>query len=78
AWALEHVRGDRILATPRELEQIRSVYASYEGHFRHANSYRLQQRIRHRFPWLETALLPRASDHVTATQPLRIRWELAA
>ena len=36
--------------------QIRSVWASYEGHFRHASSYRLRARIHHRFPWLAQAV----------------------
>lgn len=34
------------------LENLRSTWASYAGHFRHANSWRLRQRIYDRFPWL--------------------------
>ena len=45
------------------IEQLRSTLASYHGHFNHANSYRLQQRIWHSFPWLtllfEYSLKPR-------------------
>jgi RNA-directed DNA polymerase len=39
-------------------EQIRSVWASYEGHFRHAASYRLRRRIHQRFPWLAQVTHP--------------------
>jgi RNA-directed DNA polymerase len=35
-----------------DTERLRSVWASYAGHFRHANSYRLTQRLKERFPWL--------------------------
>jgi RNA-directed DNA polymerase len=37
-------------------DQVRSVWASYEGHFRHAASYRLRHRIHARFPWLSQVL----------------------
>ncbi|MGE0803589.1 MAG: reverse transcriptase domain-containing protein [Lautropia sp.] len=37
----------------RNFTAARSVWASYEGHFRHANSWRLRRRIIARFPWLE-------------------------
>ncbi|MCI5227697.1 MAG: hypothetical protein D3918_13820, partial [Candidatus Electrothrix sp. AX2] len=40
----------RLLPEPRE--QLRSVLASYLGHFQHASHYRLVQRIFTRFPWL--------------------------
>lgn len=36
----------------RNFSSARSVWASYEGHFRHANSWRLRRRILARFPWL--------------------------
>jgi RNA-directed DNA polymerase len=35
------------------IEQLRATLASYHGHFKHANSYRLQQRLWQSFPWLE-------------------------
>lgn len=37
-------------------ELVRATWASYEGHFRHARSFRLRQRIHNRFPWLGQAL----------------------
>lgn len=46
-------RGD---FSPRARRRLRSVWASYEGHFRHASSWRLRQRIHARFPWLAEVL----------------------
>lgn len=34
------------------LDEVRSVYASYAGHFRHASTWRLLQNLFRRFPWL--------------------------
>lgn len=53
AWQREHVRDRHILATPSELRELRSVCASYGGHFRHADSYRLREAFRSRYPWLK-------------------------
>lgn len=39
-------------------DQVRAVWASYEGHFRHACSWRLRQRLHARFPWLSELLNP--------------------
>lgn len=59
-WERKYVAGGHIVrATPQELEHLRSVWESYAGHFHHANSYRLRQRLNQRFPWLATVLLPR-------------------
>lgn len=37
---------------PGAQEQIRSVVASYLGHFRHARHFRLMERLLARFPWI--------------------------
>jgi RNA-directed DNA polymerase len=37
-------------------DQVRSLWASYDGHFSHANSYRLRASIHRRFPWLSEML----------------------
>lgn len=37
-------------------EALRSVWASYQGHFRHACTYRLQAFIHARYPWLRPLL----------------------
>jgi hypothetical protein len=42
--------------TGRDPDALRSIWASYSGHFSHANSYRLRQRIFRRFRWLQGAL----------------------
>ena len=54
-WGDAHVRNGTIRATPRELAELRSRWSSYEGHFGHANSWRLRQQFHARFPWLEMA-----------------------
>lgn len=51
-WERRHVRGGHITAGRAELEQLRSVCASYGGHFSHASSWRLRNRIGRQFPWL--------------------------
>ena len=61
SWEALHVRRGRIRATPDQRRQMRAVLASYTGHFRHANSYRLQQKLRSRFPWIaHDSLLPKS------------------
>lgn len=37
-------------------EQVRSIWASYAGHFRHASSHRIVAAIHRRFRWLKPAL----------------------
>ncbi len=54
-WGRRHVRGDRIHATPAELARITSSWLSYRGHFEHAASVGLIDRITTRFPWLPAA-----------------------
>lgn len=60
AWERRHVRGREITTRRSALEQLRSVYASYAGHFSHASSYRLRCRLFDRFWWLAESL-PRRS-----------------
>lgn len=38
------------------VDHLRSLWASYDGHFRHANSFRLRERLLKRFAWLRKAL----------------------
>lgn len=35
---------------------LRSIVASYRGHFSHANSWKARRRIGQRFPWLRQTL----------------------
>jgi RNA-directed DNA polymerase len=37
-------------------DQVRSIWASYAGHFRHASSHRVVRDIHRRFRWLKSAL----------------------
>jgi RNA-directed DNA polymerase len=52
AWKRDHVHGDMAEATPEQLRAISSQWASYQGHLGRASSWRLQQRILRRRPWL--------------------------
>jgi hypothetical protein len=54
-WEHAHVTGNRIRATPANLQCITATWHSYLGHLQHANAYRLRARITQRFPWLSTA-----------------------
>lgn len=56
AWERRHVHGRCISAGQAQLEELRSIWSSYFGHFRHASSFRLQRRIVQRFQWLPKAL----------------------
>lgn len=56
-WAREHVAGRHVTADRDELDRLRSVCASYAGHFQHANSWRLRRRFLARYPWLRKAVL---------------------
>lgn len=47
-----------------DTETLRSIWASYSGHFRHANSWRLHRRIDRRFPWLAGALRHDRASHL--------------
>jgi RNA-directed DNA polymerase len=72
SWAQRHIVDGRIRATPAQLREIQAVYASYLGHFGHADSHRLQQRIETRFPWLATIFLPRPLDYRVEHMPVTI------
>jgi hypothetical protein len=72
-WEEQHVRGRHIRATPRDLESIRAVAASYDGHLRHASAYRLQRALRARFPWLRTATRPRRFSHLMRVRRITLR-----
>jgi len=50
-------RGRRIHATADDLRALRSMWASYAGHFSHAASGRLHARLHREFPWLRRALI---------------------
>ncbi|MGR4894988.1 reverse transcriptase domain-containing protein [Stenotrophomonas sp. LARHCG68] len=62
-WEGLHVGPASIRCTPGALEQLQARISSFHGHLRHANTYRLQQRVLGRFPWLRQA----------ATYPIRRR-----
>lgn len=59
SWESRYVRTGSPTLRRGPREQLRSTWASYVGHFRHAASYRLRERIFARFPWLAIALVRR-------------------
>lgn len=63
AWQCMHVSPRGIRATPTQLMEVQATWRSYEGHFSHANSYRLRQSFQRRFPWLHTATVKRRFDY---------------
>ena len=72
-WGKAHVRGNCLAATPEELRKIRNQAASFDGHFCHANSFRLRVGLHQRFPWLHEASLNRRFHLSQERRPLRIR-----
>jgi hypothetical protein len=56
AWERRHIEGRRIRASRGELEGLRSVWASYEGHFRHARHHKLIRRLHQEYPWLQPSI----------------------
>ncbi|MCI5218763.1 MAG: hypothetical protein D3914_06120, partial [Candidatus Electrothrix sp. LOE2] len=60
----------RLLPEPRE--QLRSVLASYLGHFQHACHYRLVQRIFTRFPWLSCLFALHGNRLLPLWQPAQV------
>ena len=63
AWQRSCVSRRGIRATPRQLRELKSVWMSYVGHFRHAASRLLEERLHAQFPWLRAALRPRSIDY---------------
>jgi hypothetical protein len=59
AWEREHVVRRGLRVTPADLRRLSSVWASYSGHFRHADAHRLQARLFKRYPWLTAATVRR-------------------
>lgn len=55
AWERAHVRRNFLHVTPADLNKVRAVVASYQGHFRHAASFRLRANLHRRFPWMAEA-----------------------
>lgn len=56
AWSNLNIHNGQIRARPKEKELLRSVIASYAGHFKHASSGNVRRQIGRRFPWLKQLL----------------------
>jgi len=73
AWGRAHVTPSRIRGTPDDLRRVRSIWSSYQGHFRHAQHHRLQASLLRRYPWLRTAALNRRFHHRLEGRTLTIK-----
>jgi hypothetical protein len=74
AWQREHASGNGFRGTPEDFQQLDAIWASYQGHFAHANSWRLQQRFLRRRPWLAALTNPRRRfDHRLSGRRLTVR-----
>jgi hypothetical protein len=51
-WRDAHLQDRVATGTPADFRRLQSVWASYQGHFRHADAHRLQQTILRRHRWL--------------------------
>jgi RNA-directed DNA polymerase len=51
-WAKRHISDGHASATPADYAQLSSIWASYQGHMRHAATWRLRQTFHQRLPWL--------------------------
>jgi len=75
AWESAHICDRLMRGTPDDFRAVRSVWSSYDGHFTHANSYRLRASLRRRFPWIDSATRPRrfrlSQEGRTLTFPVR-------
>jgi retron-type reverse transcriptase len=56
AYVRRTAEGWLINANPSQQQRLRSVWASYQGHFSHANSYKLQQQFYARYGWLSAVI----------------------
>jgi len=56
AWKRCHIRQGTIQASAAAIDELRSICASYAGHFSHADSWNLRRSFRARYPWLREAL----------------------
>ena len=74
AWEQRHVTVGELRATPESFQQVRAIWASYLGHFEHANSHRLQVRFHRRYPWLRTATQNRRFHHRLDGRQLAIKF----
>jgi retron-type reverse transcriptase len=63
AWHAAHAARDGLRGTPEDFQQLDATWASYQGHFAHADSWRLRQRFLQRRPWLSALTNTRRRFH---------------
>lgn len=73
-WQTKNTQSSALHATPQALREIRNIWASYLGHFTHANTQRLRQSFHRRFPWLHSATIARRFSIKLEGRRVRIRY----
>lgn len=73
-WESNCVKGGKLSVTPADLRLIAAVAASYEGHFRHADSAQLKKSIYNRFSWLPAATRKRRFDYRLEGKTIAIKY----
>jgi RNA-directed DNA polymerase len=75
SWEDKHIKGDCIHATPEAFRQLQSTWASYQGHFKRANAWRLGEGFHRRFGWLASATTRRRFSYRLEGKTVRIKTE---
>jgi len=70
AWNTSHKCGRGFRSSPSDIRALSATLASYQGHFRHANSWRLSQRIMQKHPWATTLSRIKTFHHSLEGQQL--------
>jgi hypothetical protein len=63
AWESRHVRVATLHGTPADFRLVQALAASYAGHLKHANAWRLLVSLHRRFDWLKNATRSRHFPH---------------
>jgi hypothetical protein len=62
-WQRRHRSAEGFRATPADIRALSATVASYQGHFKHANAWRLNNTLMHRHAWAEPLSRPMRFDH---------------
>ncbi|MGH8158412.1 MAG: reverse transcriptase/maturase family protein [Rhodanobacter sp.] len=74
AWKHDHQVQGGMFGTPAEFRNLSSIWASYQGQFKHADSWRLQQLFLARHPWLAPLTdSPRRFSHQIEGKRITVR-----
>jgi RNA-directed DNA polymerase len=72
-WHREHQTSGGVTCTPAQFRNLSSIWASYRGHFAGADSNRLQQMFRDRYPCIALTDIKRRFDHRMEGKRINLR-----